>query len=310
LRCPSAMLLLITVLMWDDFTQLAEEEVKDPLFDTPIVTNPIPSPWPAVIARLHLLPSKGLDEPKRGDSKNKDDYVGNMLAWSVGYQLPATLALLGLAGFLLVWWALPSVLTERFPARNKKELPRSASDQASVHMGSWLSRGLDATTAVTLLMWSSIFLAPVLYLLLDRWGPAHDTWVRPTFDFLKDGTKLLVVAYAFVATAILAALAKGGQTVLGVVLDVDTYLRAKPVQATPRAKIFGRYISTLRYVTDPAQGYDSVVIVAHSLGALMSGDLLHYVHAKDLERLRLPICLLTMANPTRQLLNRSFSLPL
>ena len=172
-------------------------------------------------------------------------------------------------------------------------------------MGSWLSKGLDAASAVTLFLWSSIFLAPVLYLLLDRWLPVDDTFIRPTLGLLKNGTKLLVVSYAFLGTAILAALAKGGQTVLGIILDVDTYLRTSPVDATPRAKIFERYMSTLRYVSDPAQNYDSIVIVAHSLGALISGDLLHYIQAK-VEKLETPVLSASDGKSTRQLLNRFF----
>jgi hypothetical protein len=146
--------------------------------------------------------------------------------------------------------------------------------------------------------------APPLYLLLDRFVPSNN--IRLLLDILKRGTVLLVVSYSFLGTAILAGLAKGGQTILGIVLDVDTYLRTTPIEATPRAKIFERYISTLRYLNDPTQGYDSIVIVAHSLGALISGDLLHYVHAKNLERLEVPTRLLTVGNPSRQLLNRFF----
>jgi hypothetical protein len=306
LALPSVLFMLVTLLIWSGFTKLAAKEVKDPLFDPTYVKWQLPWPWPPIIGALHLLPSGGLDESKPAEPNHNDDYVGNKIAWSVGYQLPATLALLGLAGFLLVWWALPSVLTERFPARNKVEPPRTAPDDVSVHMGTWLSRGLDSTAAVTLLLWSSIFLAPVLYLLLDDAVRTEGGAIRDVLNTLKSGTKLLVVSYAFAGTAILAALAKGGQTVLGVVLDVDTYLRTSPVEATPRAKIFERFISTLRYLNDPLQGYDSIVVIAHSLGALISGDLFLYVHAKKLEPLPVPTCLLTLGNPTRQLLNRFF----
>jgi pimeloyl-ACP methyl ester carboxylesterase len=61
-------------------------------------------------------------------------------------------------------------------------------------------------------------------------------------------------------------------------LNVDTYLRDTPVEAPPRARIFERYMSTLRYIARlrdaDGHGYDEIVIVAHSLGALVSGDIL------------------------------------
>jgi hypothetical protein len=64
--------------------------------------------------------------------------------------------------------------------------------------------------------------------------------------------------------------------------------------------------------------YDHIVIAAHSLGALISGDLLnllpHQKNDRELqplgygpeEKTKIPIRLFTMGNPLRQLLNRFF----
>ncbi len=68
------------------------------------------------------------------------------------------------------------------------------------------------------------------------------------------------------------------------------------------------------------RGYDSIVIVAHSLGSLISADLLRFLHAEGYDALAplglagefeqhqgsISLKLLTMGNPTRQLLNRFF----
>lgn len=108
-------------------------------------------------------------------------------------------------------------------------------------------------------------------------------------------------------------------------VDHGTYLRTSPADATPRAKIVERYVSLLRYLVryrDPidGRGYDSVVIVAHSLGSLISADLLRFLQAEGDDALAplglagefeqsqgsIPLKLLTMGNPTRQLLNRFF----
>jgi hypothetical protein len=127
-----------------------------------------------------------------------------------------------------------------------------------------------------------------------------------------------------VTAAALALVVKYGSPVLGAILDVDTYLRASPEKATPRAKIAERYVSLLRYITRyrgaDGRGYDSVVIVAHSLGTLISADLLRFLkEAGDPELAAMGLAgrnivnqghvsirLLTMGSPIRQLLNRFF----
>jgi pimeloyl-ACP methyl ester carboxylesterase len=82
-------------------------------------------------------------------------------------------------------------------------------------------------------------------------------------------------------------------------------------------------VSVLRYVAayrdQQGNGYTSVVIVAHSLGALISADLLRYLRDEGDRKLEalgfggpggtcatIPLKLFTMGNPLRQLLNRFF----
>jgi len=100
-------------------------------------------------------------------------------------------------------------------------------------------------------------------------------------------------------------------------------------QQPARAKIFERYASTLRHLSryrgSDGRGYDSIVIVAHSLGTVISADLLRFLLANDDPELhalgfgeegnlrpadaksnRIPIKMLTMGSPIRQLLNRFF----
>jgi hypothetical protein len=248
-------------------------------------------------------------------------FIPDALAWSVGYQLPVSLALIALAGFLLTWWALPSALTERFPYRNDAKdrqhsgkAPRDTDNATSLHMGTWLSRGLDSTSVITFLLWSSIFLAPAAWILLfDLGNHYHLSGLVHLLSALQQSTIDIVYTQVLAAAIILAGLARSGGVVLGIVLDVDTYLRDTPREAPPRARIFERYMSTLRYIdtfVDPAdgRGYDEIVIVAHSLGPLISGDLLHFLQSRYSleEKISTPIKLLTMGNPARQLLNRFF----
>ncbi len=327
LALPLVSFLLVTLMIWAAFLSATRKLMPDnePIFSEAVVTDAIRPQWYATLERVRLVPPKALAIPKEGfqvkgskkEGAPQNDYALRVFAWTMGYHLPFTLLLVALTSLLLVWWVLPSVLSENMVPRGKPRPPRDASDAVSVRMGTWMSRGLDATTVVTLLLWSSVFALPIVYKLAARkWPPFEQVFCGPlTFS---------IVTNTLVGFTLLAALAKGGQTVLATLLDVDTYLRSTPVYATPRATIFERYISTLRYLRsyrEDGHGYDSIVIVAHSLGALISGDLLHYLQSeRGKEEWRqpgaaepsiskftsIPITLLTMGNPARQLLNRFF----
>jgi hypothetical protein len=328
LALPLVSFLLVTLMIWAAFLSATRKLMpeNEPIFSEAVVGEAITQSWYAPLQRFWLLPPKDLTDPKQGfqvkgskkEGAPQNDYALRVFAWTMGYHLPFTLLFVGLTTFLLVWWVLPSVLSESMVPRGKPRAPRDASDAVSLRMGTWMSRGLDATTVVTLLLWSAVFVLPWLYKLA--------AWKRPQLDDVIFGPLTFsIVTNTLVGFTLLAALAKGGQTVLATLLDVDTYLRSTPVYATPRATIFERYISTLRYLRSYRDandhGYDSIVIVAHSLGALISGDLLYYLqsergkeewHKPDPTKpsasrfTSIPITLLTMGNPTRQLLNRFF----
>jgi hypothetical protein len=204
-------------------------------------------------------------------------------------------------------------------------------------MGRWLSRGLDATALVTLLFWLSVFLVPTGFTWIDRARRAG--WVSPLeafFTTLTDATSLLLTQtgalVAGSAVVIVGAIIKFGGTAVDVMLDVDNYLRTTPAYATPRARITERYVSLLRYVASdepPGGRYDAIVIIAHSLGALITVDLLRFLERErrnggdpTLARIgfgplggpeaaaatgkEIPLHLFTMGAPIRQLLNRFF----
>lgn len=91
------------------------------------------------------------------------------------------------------------------------------------------------------------------------------------------------------------------RVVVDTAIDVDNWLRERPVGDTPRLHIMARYVSLLRYVRD--LGYDRVVLVCHSQGAVITLDLLRYLKGNDstlLQDLK-RIDLLTVGAPIRQL---------
>jgi hypothetical protein len=304
LALPALLFLLITSMMWAGMFSIARM-VQKPFFHERLLTLPPGGGW---LLTLHLIPDPCA-------ITTHIDYLPAVVAWSVGYQLPITLALFGLALFLLGWWILPGVNTERFPLRDQSEPPRSSTNAQSVRLGTWNSRGLDAISVINPLFWCAIFVAPLVFYFLPE-------SLRSSFQNL---TVQIVVVWAgtfAICGAAVAALVRYGSLILRAVLDVDTYLRTSPADATPRAQIVERYVSTLRYLAryrdSDGRGYDSVVIVAHSLGALISGDLLRFLYSDGDPHLAafglsgnqqpgaISLSLLTMGNPTRQLLNRSF----
>jgi hypothetical protein len=354
LAIPSLMFLLITTLIWANLFALARN-VQDPFlqadnmslppggewFPEFLVPNPNEPPERAEkpdcspgknctharVERYDALPPTACDTKEAGCKSEidqvkffdpaKEDYQG-LLAWSVTPGFPILLAVAASGFLLMVWWALPSILTERFPLRNEDEPPRNSTNAQCLRLGTWISRGLDSTSLMTFLIWSAIFVAPLYCFYF---------YPSVVLTNLKTATAWIVGYFigATLAAGALAALVKYSSPVLGAVLDVDTYLRTSPADATPRAKIVERYVSLLRYLVryrDPSdgRGYDSVVIVAHSLGSLISADLLRFLQAEgddalaplglagefDQRQGSISLKLLTMGNPTRQLLNRFF----
>jgi hypothetical protein len=281
-------------------------------------------PDPEKITPLTSSPDPGAMRP--------NDFFQGLLVWGAtpGFPLALLFMLSGL--FMLVLWVLPSVFTELDP-------PVRSENFDSNRMGDWLSRGLDSTKVVTGLVWCAAFVVLTAFALF--YGSRYPRVLQDTKWLLQSSVKwanhfflsdtAVILEYLGLAgssLSILASLAGSGSPVLGIILDVDNYLRTSPKDATPRARIAERYVSLLRYVSeykDPCiaddMGYDCVVIVAHSLGALISADLLRFLKVQgDTSTGRfyfncapaasappkITLRLFTMGNPLRQLLNRFF----
>ncbi len=264
-----------------------------------------------------------VNEQMRQRSMSPNQYFKGVLVWSASPAFPIILALLLYGLLLMALWLIPSIYSEMQP-------PRCSDNRSSERMGNWLSRGLDASKINTLIMWAAAFAAPPVLVALGwlatRSGPRelakriiHGVSSQTPHLLLAaillrlnglTATILLSMGAVAGSLTILASLAKSGSSALGIILDVDNYLRAAPKDATPRARIMERYVSLLHYLweyRDPRDGagYDHVVVVAHSLGALISVDLLHFLKVQD-EPPKIPLRLFTMGNPLRQLLNRFF----
>lgn len=254
-----------------------------------------------------------------------------LLLASTSSGMPLMIFLILLAIIVLAWTVARSLV----PDGTALNL---ANNRQCMQLADWLSRGLDSTRAVTSLFWYSIFAVPLVFGLLDylysrgHLGPhvVQYAWVaRGLAGFISFSLKLLDLVGAKLAlssAAVAAIVYRYGRAPLDILLDVDNYLRTSPLENAPRARIVERYVSLLRYIAarkdvqDPQRPYyGSVVIVAHSLGALISADLLHFLKEepdpalsplgygeKDQASGNIEIRLLTFGNPLRQLLNCFF----
>ncbi len=257
-------------------------------------------------------------------------YLRGLLLVCVTPSLPVTMILFALSLSLLIWAVLPSIVFEIKP-----EWTKGAAADRMRSLGKWLSRGLDNTAILTRLLWFAIVPIPLITFALDwmalrnpQSGIGHfvERAGKPTLLLIEGQGLVLAVFGAALAGFVLKYLT----TVLDAILDVDNYLRTSPLDETPRAKIAERITSLLRYIarqTDD-QGrpyYSKLIIVAHSLGSMVTTDLLRYLErsgkgAPDPGLARydfrtppemkcsdpLPIYVFSMGSPLRQLLNRFF----
>jgi hypothetical protein len=246
--------------------------------------------------------------------------VSALLVQSAQVGLPLVLASLGIGFLLLLLLAAPSAIQEA-------EHPLAATNAVSRRLGSWLSGAFSAFRAVIYFFWLAAFGVPAIYLAaatISYWlKPSDSSYMLHLYVWLfhksivnltlKSGP-VIAAAVVFLATAG-KAIFKSASTILDTILDVDNYLRTSPANKTPRARIVERYTSLLHYLHE--QPYDRIIIVAHSLGSLISADLLRFLNHNQIPSLTsyafagagpgsIPIRLFTMGNPLRQLLNRFF----
>ena len=250
-------------------------------------------------------------------------YFRAVLLMGVTSGLPISLFVVTLCILLLVWMAMPSVGYEG-------KSPSKCTNAESQRAGKWLSRGLDATKVIARLWWAAVFVVLLVFGIGDL--AEREGWLT-MFNWSKELTLPILSSVGTIVAASALAIVYGfvryGGSALDVVLDVDNYLRERPHDAPPRALIAERYASLLRYLAQDRgkndRPYDSVIIVAHSLGALITCDLLRFFafenrsdrgdpaldpfgfgDTKSEDPPSIPIRLFTMGNPLRQLLNRFF----
>jgi hypothetical protein len=193
-------------------------------------------------------------------------------------------------------------------------------------LGLWMTDGfrwlrvagtiLAFTVLFAVLFGALVDLSPSLHAFVTayawRWLATRMTpeWTLGVIDTLTFAV-LASAATAGAARLRLEALASRARPALGVILDVDNYLRETPFEGTPRARIAERFVSLLRHVRESR--FDRVVLVTHSQGTVITADLLRFLHyglpkgSADRELTAADRCrLMTMGSPLRQLYGANF----
>ena len=255
---------------------------------------------------------------------------------------PLAILLLALLVFAVVT-LFPSVLAELEVIRNKDRkqpgaLPAQTASgakraqarqrrygTAAGRLGRWLTGGYRLTDTLMLAICAAGVAMSVAVLVvfagLEIPGALRtpfETWRGTLSDLSKVLLAPLVLGAAGLAAAlsllggVLSRYAPAVRAPLDVALDVDNYFREFPRKQIPRARIFARYVALLEHIA--AQGYDKIVIVAHSQGCVISAETMRWLRqgrlsgvARDPARARLfeqlqgDVRLLTMGCPLRQL---------
>jgi hypothetical protein len=240
-----------------------------------------------------------------------------LLAAGISF-VPVLLILTCAAVIIAIWGLTPSVLSEASP-------PPPSADAGRMRV--WLDRGLAFMRWGGELIYVGILLFPLAELAEYFLSPACTGAYATSARTFSKALGLLVAGGATTLLAFggrLSKLAPGFRTAVRVALDVDNWFREHPLDSNPTARISARYTSLLRYIgqwrsPQDRRGYDALIIFAHSQGTVITADLLRFLQVEA--RLkgtygaydstlaafdRLPVHLLTMGCPLRQLYGLRF----
>ena len=218
------------------------------------------------------------------------------LAWPL-VTFTVLMALLALG----IWSLAPSVFAE---AQGPPSPDLESTKAKSARLGLWLTSGqVTLATAFAACSLPLIFGGPAISLASYFYSPLQDLLAGTDHAFWS----VMLPASLAVLAGVLRSPSglKRIWPVLGIVLDVDTYLREDDVGSQHvRTRILDRGMLLLQALESgkakPGTRYSQIVIVGHSQGTLIAADLLR-LRANGSEARSVPISLVTMGSPIRAL---------
>lgn len=254
-----------------------------------------------------------IDEP----SLPANEFLAHMIADSGTSALALVFAGLTVSMLLISWLVvLIAVTSMRTPKPEWKH---------GVQLGFWMTDGFRWIRIAGNVFALSVLGFIIIGALVDAGRQCCDAhapeWIDRWFQLgttkaIIEKLTVLLLASAVTLAALrlrLTIIAARARPALGIMHDVDNYLRESPDERTPRAQIAERFVSLLRYVngmtrSDGTQLYDRVIIVSHSQGTVISADLLRFLKAEgdDVQMTPQRHRLVTMGSPLRQLYASNF----
>jgi hypothetical protein len=243
-------------------------------------------------------------------------FFEGLISQSATVGLPVALVTLGVTLLMVSWFiALVAVTSVHRPQSLKRYAER---------VGAWISDGFRWVRRAGSLLVIGLALSLTVGVAAATWMIVTGEVPRVVPGLTPDSTRHILngIAVAALASAATIAAAKGRldliasrtRPALGIILDVDNYLRESPVNATPRAKMAERFASLLGHVLErkDASGkpaFDRIVIVSHSQGTVIAADLLRFLTVAAVpvpDVADRDIRLMTMGSPLRQLYAANF----
>ncbi|NEQ21284.1 MAG: hypothetical protein F6K28_19075, partial [Microcoleus sp. SIO2G3] len=292
LAIPSALFIVVTLMLIGTLERLGSRLLPKDDFYAPLF------PW-RFVTNYNQIRFSGAE------------FVHQLIITAASPALVVILVGILLSVLVAVWSLIPSAWSEISPPKSD--------DRISNQFGEWLTNGIqliDTWGNVFVIIMALVF--PITYLVCFLYPQ-----ITPQSNLTEEIIGIFATVLVTSTTSLLAFrgrldwLSLGFRNALDIILDVDNYLRVHPLDSNPRARICARYVSVLRYLCnwkDPqdGQGYDAILIVAHSQGTVITADLLRFLKRETdlaLQRIvsdELPIYFFTMGCPLRQLYGLSF----
>ncbi len=301
LGLSSALVLILNLSLWSAVIQFAAKPLLQPdPQGNPVTVQQLCNGHPCAdltlqqpCARIQPLPvGKFWQEP---DTACAVDLANELITVHAGWGF--VLSLCGLAVVLLVavWGLAPSIVAEIDP-------PQRSKTERARRFGRWLTCGMSVIGRCVFLL-GPLLVGGVLWSAVLA-GHGHSPilfWISDLAVFALVGGRQWLSSVG---------------VILGIMLEIDNYIREHPTESAPRARIAERFASLLRHIGQDRRhglaGYDAVIFVAHSQGTVVTADLLRFLamerrlpeaqHEPALRWLEwTPICLFTMGCPLRQL---------
>jgi hypothetical protein len=251
-------------------------------------------------------------------SGGASEFILAMIGEGGTAALPWIITGLGVALLLILWFiVLIAVTNLRVPSPDWR---------LGTQLGEWLTAGFlwlrRSGNLATSVIYGGFVVGGVVGFAPRVFGVRWCDAILAIFDphrtvMLITAITVAVLASAATVAAVkvrLDALAAQARPAIGILLDIDNYLRESPKEATPRARMAERFGSLLRHVVarrhaDGSLFFDRIVLISHSQGTVLTADLLRFLASEGIvepeiraDRFRL----ITMGSPLRQLYAANF----